>query len=148
MKNGGESRWKGLSTFLLSLSVPIIVAYVGWFFNQKAQFENSQYVRREEAYRQLINSLRGFYVDTNNQQLRSQFLEQVNLCWLYAPDEVIEKSYAFLATVSAGSLATELEQQNAVGKLILAIRQNMLYKDAVTETKLTSEDFKHLKANR
>jgi len=73
-------------------------------------------------------------------------LDELNQCWLYAPDEVIKKGYLFLATVHKGSGKTEDEQQRAMGDFVVSIRKDLLSGEIIKNTKLSPKDFRHLKA--
>ena len=103
-----------------------------------------QYVRKEDQYKQLVRCLRGFYVETLNKELRAEFLDQLNICWLYCPDDVIKKAYAFLDTVHTGQKKNDSIKENAVGELILSIRKDLLSRKLVKETSLLPKDFRHL----
>ncbi len=105
-------------------------------------------MRKEENYKQLLKTLRGFYVSSGDPDLKDTFLEQVNLCWLYCPDKVIQKAYAFLSTVHTDQRGTEAKQhglpEQAFGELVAAIRRDLLSRKIVKKTNLEGEDFKHL----
>jgi hypothetical protein len=124
---------------------PALIAIFAWSLNQSAKLEWEQYTRKEQSYKNLLESSRGFYSSTGDTQLRQKFLNELNQCWLYAPDEVIIKGYQFLETVHRGSGKTEQEQQNAMGEFVVAIRKDLLSREIVEETNLTPKDFKHLK---
>ena len=75
-----------------------------------------------------MRCLRGFYSGIENaDRLKGEFLDQLNQCWLYCPDEVKEK---------------------AMGEFIAAIRKDLLSRVLVRCTKLIGEDFRHLKVNK
>lgn len=77
---------------------------------------------------------------------REAFIEQVNLCWLYSPDEVILKAYAFLDAVHTGANAREDERELALGELIVAVRNDLLPQRLGRRTELRAQDFKVLRA--
>lgn len=125
---------------------PALIAVMAWSLNENAKLEWAQYTRKEESYKRLLESSRGFYSSTNNAQLRQNFLDELNQCWLYAPDEVIKKGYSFLDTVHKGSGKTEEEQQRAMGEFVVAIRIDLLSREIIKKTTLSPKDFRHLKA--
>ncbi len=125
---------------VFGIVVPLIVAAITWALNERSNRASQQHRRKEESYRKLILSLRGFYEDTNDKSLMQGFVEQVNLCWLYAPDNVISVAYDFLKAVAVETEASQNAKKEAIGKLILAIRQDLLGK----RTQLTSETFRHI----
>jgi hypothetical protein len=85
-------------------------------------------------------------VTTQDPNLKEEFIYQVNLCWLYTPDKVIQKAYAFLDKVSVGANSTDEEKESAVGALVAAIRKDLLSRKVVGKTTLQASDYKHLKS--
>lgn len=128
----------------LKIAFPALAAIVAWYFNERSKPLWEQFKRKEESYRELLRCLRGFYVTTQDKQLKEQFLHQVNLCWLYAPDAVITAAYRFLGTVHTGVKFSDEEKEKACGELVLAIRQDLLTRRVVTRTELTASDFQRL----
>ncbi len=125
---------------------PALIAILAWSLNESSKLEWAQYTRKEESYKRLLESTRGFYSSTRNAQLRQNFLDELNQCWLYAPDEVIKKGYLFIATVHKGSGKTEEQQQRAMGDFVISIRKDLLNGEIVKDTQLSPKDFQHLKA--
>lgn len=126
--------------------IVLISGLVTWYLNERSKRIYEEYKRKEEKYSALIRSLRGFYVDSFNKELRAEFLNQLNLCWMYCPDEVIHKAYKFLFMVHTDQKHSDEEKEKAVGELILAIREDLISKKPLKRTRLKPEDFKHLKA--
>jgi Pyruvate/2-oxoacid:ferredoxin oxidoreductase delta subunit len=125
----------------------LLGAVGAWFWNERQKRVADQYQRKEAKYKELIHSLRGFYVGTPEaKRLRSEFLEQLNQCWLYCPDDIIQKGYAFLATVHTGPVQSDEVAQKALGDFIAAIRQDLLSDAVVQSAKLTGSAFRHLRA--
>jgi Pyruvate/2-oxoacid:ferredoxin oxidoreductase delta subunit len=130
----------------LKLSVPIIAVVVAWAVNEHSKRKWEEYTRKEANYKALLEALKGFYVETANREQKEAFLDQLKLCWLYCPDEVIRKAYAFLATVYTDARTTDAEKELALGELVLAVRKDLLSRKTVRETSLTAADFKHFRA--
>lgn len=126
--------------------IGLIAGFITLFLNERSKRSEEEYKRKEERYVELINALRGFYVDSQNKELKESFLRQLNLCWLYCPDDVIQKAYRFLSAVHTGQKPSDGEKERAVGELILAIRNDLLNRKPVRRTNLKPEDFKHLRA--
>ena len=138
---------------ILIILIPVIgavIAFVSglvtWYLNERSKRIYEEYKRKEEKYSGLIRSLRGFYVDSLNKELRTEFLNQLNLCWMYCPDDVIHKAYNFLLTVHTDQKYSDEEKEKAVGELMLAIRKDLINRKTLRKTNLRAEDFKHLKA--
>jgi len=60
---------------------------------------------------------KGFYVNIADVQLKREFIDQAGLCWLYAPDEIIQKANAFFASIHRmrATPATDEEKERAPG---------------------------------
>jgi Pyruvate/2-oxoacid:ferredoxin oxidoreductase delta subunit len=137
----------------LNVLIPVIVGvlsliggFVIWYLNERSKRVYEEYKRKEEKYSELIRSLRGFYVDSSNKELKTEFLNQLNLCWMYCPDEVIYKAYNFLLMVHTDSKHTYEETEKAVGEFVLAIRKDLISRKPFRKTNLKPEDFRHLRA--
>lgn len=138
---------------MVNILIPVIgavIAFVSglvtWYLNERSKRIYEEYKRKEEKYLGLIRSLRGFYVDSFNKELRTEFLNQLNSCWMYCPDEVIHKAYNFLLMVHTDQKHSDEEKEKAAGELMLAIRKDLISKKPLGKTNLKPEDFRHLRA--
>lgn len=131
---------------VIGVVLTLIGGFVTWYLNERSKRTYEEYKRKEERYSELIRSLRGFYVDSFSKELREEFLNQLNLCWMYCPDEVIHKAYKFLFMVHTGKKYQDDEKEKAVGEFILAIRKDLINRKPLRKTELKPEDFKHLRA--
>ena len=140
-----------LSIEFWKFAAPLFGAVIAWFVNEWRKRVWEQYQRKEESYKELLRCLQGFYESANLEEarkLKSQFLREVNQCWLYCPDDVIRKAYAFLDTVKDGQVPrSDEEKEEAIGLFVTAIRKDLLSRKVVSKTQLKKEDFKHLKPN-
>ena len=119
-----------------------------WWLNERSKRVQSEYLRKEEKYIQLIKSLEGFYESSRNRDLINQFLLELKLCWLYCPDDVIKKANKFLETVeNKKNQFSEKDRELALGEFIISIRKDLISRRPIKKTYLTIKDFKHLKAN-
>lgn len=131
------------------LSVPLLGAVLAWFANEWRKRIADQYRRKEESYKQLLRSLKGFYASaTNADEFKAEFLDQLNLMWLYCPDHIIKKGYAFLDTIHTEKVCSDSEKEKALGDFVAAIRGDLLSRRLVRSTDLTGEDFRHLGISR
>lgn len=131
----------------LKFSIPLIGAIIAWYTNEWRKRLADQYQRKEANYKELIKSLRGFYAEeTDAKKLRLEFLYQLNNSWLYCPDEIIQKCYAFLETVHTQNVHSYSSKEKAMGDLVAAIRKDLISRKLVKDTSLTGKDFKHLNA--
>ena len=130
-------------------ALPLFGAVIAWFLNEWRKRLWEQYQRKEASYKELVRCIRGFYIGTENaDHMRGEFLDQLNQCWLYCPDEVIKKGYAFLETVHTNQIHLDNVKEKAMGEFIAAIRRDLLSRSLVRHTNLTSGDFRHLKVNK
>ncbi len=129
-------------------AAPLFGAVIAWFVNEWRKRVWEQYQRKEESYRELLRCLKGFYIGASNaNELKAEFLNQLNRCWLYCPDDVILKGYAFLNTVHASNPSTDEIKEKAMGDFVASIRNDLLSRKLVNKTSLVGKDFKHLNAN-
>lgn len=130
-----------------AIIIPALIAVITFALTERNKLKWEQYKRKEQSYATLIKSIRGFYVNSQDKELKSRFIEQLNLCWLYAPDEVIKKGYDFLSTIHTGQKSTDEVKESALGDFVATIRKDLLEQRIVTKTKLTGKDYRHLRAN-
>ena len=133
--------------------IPIIVVVLSvlggiitWSFTEKAKRSHEEYIRREERYANLIRAIHGFSSELGSQELQQKFIGELELAWLYCPDEVIKKGYAFLETMEVGQKASQENIQKALGELMIEIRVDLLKRKSVKSTDLKAGDFKLIKA--
>ena len=134
---------KFLSPSFLQFFLPLIGGVVAWFANERKKRAWEEYEKKEEHYHELMRTIKGFYVSTNNPILKDEFIEQLKQCWLYCPDDVIIKGYEFLNTVHTGHNSSDSEKELALGELIISIRKDLLSRKITRRSKLTPNDYKH-----
>ncbi len=131
---------------VLTLISAILVAAITWLLNESSKRRHNDYIRKEERYAALLDNLKGFYVSSHSQQQKEEFIRELNRCWLYCPDIVIEKGYSFLEKVHTDKKYSDEEKELAVGEFILEIRKDLLPKrlGLFKRTSLSASDFKHI----
>jgi hypothetical protein len=137
-----------LSVDFLKIALPAGGAIAAWFLNERNKVRSEQLQRKEERYKELLRCLKGFYAGSQDRDLKVQFIDQVKLCWLYAPDSVVKKANAFFSAIHVESQhpTTRADQERALAEFILAIREDMLSRRLVSKTSLTSSDWKSFHA--
>lgn len=130
------------------LLVPIVVAIIVWVLNEISKRKWEDYKRKEESYRNLLSSIKGFYSASHDVNLKQAFIDQLQICWLYAPDEVILKADQFLELVRVGDETTDSkkEREKTLGELVLTIRKDILSRKKTKKSKLKSDNFRLLHA--
>ncbi|MGH7801743.1 MAG: hypothetical protein ACREOW_14140 [Thermodesulfobacteriota bacterium] len=138
-----------LSIDFWKFALPLFGAVIAWFVNEWRKRILEQYQRKEASYKELVRCLRGFYVGAHDsERLKADFLDQLNQCWLYCPDEVIERGYGFLDTVHTQQVHSDEVKEKAMGDFVAAIRRDLLSRKLVSHTRLTGSDFRHLGVNK
>lgn len=132
----------------LKFFLPLIGAVIAWFVNEWRKRSWEEYQRKEDRYQELIKSLKGFYLASwtleESKFHKNNFIDQLNLCWMYCPDDVILKAYGFLDTVHASQKSSDEVKEKALGELILAIRKDLISRKIVSNTTLKPENFRVL----
>ena len=129
----------------LKLLIPLVVALLAWLGNEWRKRQWEEYKRKEERYQELIKALKGFHLSSwspdESKTMKNHFIDQINLCWMYCPDEVILKAYAFINTVHTSRTCSNEEKELALGELILAIRKDLISKKVLSSTQLKPGNF-------
>lgn len=129
-------------------AIPLFGAVIAWFINEWRKRIWEQYKRKEEQYNDLIRCLKGFYQGLNySPELQAEFIDRLNRCWLYCPDDVIKKGYEFLASVHKQNLAPSEIKFEKMGSLVSAIRRDLISRRLVRSTSLSGKDFQHLEVS-
>lgn len=132
-----------IATYILpfaTLVLPIIAAAVAWIANDWRRRAGEKYQRKEANYRELLRAMRGFYVASESNDLKKAFLEQLNLCWLYCPDDIIKKANTLMDKIAKSENGKEL----AAGDFVLAVRKDLFSKKVFRRTRLKPDEFRIL----
>ena len=76
----------------------------------------------------LNKSIKRHYVKSDSPSLKSNFLQQLDLYWMYCPDNVVIKQNAFLETVKI-NFSTEVQKETTLGEMMVTI-ENSLFNDS------------------
>ncbi len=133
---------------ILTACLTILGSVIVWALSERSKRRQEIYKRKEERYAKLIETLKGFYVNSQDKSLKDAFLTQLNLCWMYCPDKVIQKAYEFIQMVHThrDRNYSDYEKEKAVGEFILEIRKDLIQNKGLNNTSLKPDDFKHLSA--
>lgn len=136
-------------TAIIGVAGPVTVALVAWLTNELSKRRADRYQRKEQRYAALVEALHGFYTNTEPTlaaRLKQGFLVELNKCWLYCPDDVIQKAYEFLQTVHTDSKHADEVKEAALGEFMVAIRKDLIGRRLLGTTRLKAADFKHLRS--
>ncbi len=134
---------------LVAITIPVF----GWIVNEFFKRSDQRRHYKRERYAALLTSLSGFYQSepAADAKLRKQeFINQLALCWLYCPDSVIRKGYAFLDTVNDQlPRRSDDDKEGALGDLVEELRRDLFPRDMLhrNQTRLTGSDFRHFRSN-
>ena len=134
---------------VLKIMVPVVVAVIVWLLNESSKRQWERYKRKEDRYVALVESLKGFYVNTDQteaKEKKEEFLKQLALCWLYCPDAVIHRAYGFLDQVNTEIQKSDKEKEQALGAFVLEVRKDLVGGRSWwrKKTKLSAQDFRPL----
>ena len=139
-EKNSKSLFKYWTPFLVVL-IPTFFATFTWWKTEENKRLHEAFVRKEQRYAMLVKTLSGFYSNTYDVKKQNEFLDQTRLCWLYCPDDVIKEINAFLDVIKKGSGANKNEKDKAVGRLMIAIRNDIIKKTTLEKTTLSQKDF-------
>ena len=134
---------------VLKVSVPVLVAVVGWLLNEHSKRQWERYKRKEDRYIALLESLMGFYISADPataKNNRNRFIHQLDLAWLYCPDSIIHAGYSFLEHVSVGIGKSDEEKELAAAEVIAQMRKDLFGRKFWfwEKTNLKAYDYRHL----
>ena len=86
-----------------------------------------QLEKKEACYRALVSSISGFSDAIPDPSKVQDIITHLDLCWLYASDEVINAAYDFakLVHTDTGMAVSSKDRIDRIGRLVLAIRRDM-----------------------
>ncbi len=112
--------------------LPVLGAVVLWFLSERSKRRAEIYQRKEHRYISLLESLPGFMVNTDvktSSQKKTEFLHQLDLCWLYCPPRVVRKGNDFLDKVIVEEQEqeqyTEEEKQSSLKEFVESLRRDL-----------------------
>ena len=120
----------------LKIIIALASVVVAWLLNEHAKLRWEKRLRKEERYKAFHESIRGFYVASQDTEQKEQFLQELRLAWLYCPDDVIKAGNAFLRTVATGAHCSDEEKERVLAEFVIALRRDLHGR----KTKLTVED--------
>lgn len=119
---------------------PFVGGLIMWLLNQHSKWKWEKRIRKEERYLGFLDSLTGFYVESESSEKKTEFIRHWRLAWLYCPDDVIRLGSRFLDTVKEKKeKSTNEDKETALANLVLELRRDFLGK---ANTCLTVADYK------
>ena len=124
--------WLKIVLPLASIFVPFTGGLIVWALNQRSKLKWEIRVRKEERYKVFLESIRGFYSASQDQEKKNRFLDEMRLGWLYCPDDVIRAGHVFLDTVATGQKSSDEIKKNALAEFELSMRRDIHGRTALT----------------
>lgn len=133
---------------IFATCITLLGSFLIWSGTERSKRKQENYNRKEKIYAKLIESIKGFYTNSNQKELKDVFITQLNLCWLYSPDHIIRKVYAFLQMVHTNidRPYSDEEKEKALAELILEMRNDLISNNNIKDTTLEPKEFKLLSA--
>ncbi len=135
-----------LNWLMISAIIGIFGSSFVWAYNEWQKRKTKLVSEKEERYRLLIKYIRSFGSGSNDDEKANEFIVELQQCWMYCPDIVIEKGNNFLTLLKEGDQA---KTNIAKGEFVLEMRRDLLrssklFKSAFKKnmkTKLNASDF-------
>lgn len=146
-----KSQEEGLITKILPFLIAfltILGSVLVWYLNEKSKRELNIQKQKEERYKKMVICIKAFTTGNPDVTLRQEFIDQLNLSWVYCPDEVVKKGTFVLETMIPNdvgvSIYTNEEKIKAIGDFFVEIRKDILNKSSNTKSNLKVEDYKSI----
>ena len=75
--------------FYTQLMGPMIIAVLGWIFNEKSKARERTKNIKEKIYEELVLAVQGFYSNNKNRELQDNFLKNMLRSYVHFSPQVI-----------------------------------------------------------
>ena len=79
-----------LLAIVLPIAFAVLISLGGYLFEKDRERKARIHERKEELYKNLVLSLRGFFIESTDTALKQEFVDETRLARLYASDEAIK----------------------------------------------------------
>ncbi len=134
--HGEKTNW-----IVIATGIGILGSVLSWLYNEWQKRKLKLLTEKEERYGKLIKNIRYLSSTSKDVEKGNEFFDEFLLCWMYCPDNIIQKGNAYLDSMNAEKtkVIDPKNTEKLKGEFILELR-----KDLKGETKLTSEDLRDL----
>lgn len=120
----------------IAIIIAATIAVLGYVVKGKVDTQARERQQREDRYRGMLTAMQGFYVSSEDKELKQKFVDELNQAYLYASDDVMRAGNEFLDTVKIKpEPSAEEESKSALANLVLAMRKDL------RKTKLSASEF-------
>lgn len=133
---------------LIAIIIPIVVIVLGslvaYLFEKERDRKAKLHERKEDLYKNLVFSIKGFFEEKPDASLRQQFIDEARLARLYACDEAIKALNKLVDIMKESEEAfrkrTGKDYQetahNLLGEFMRAMRRDLGIKTKLTPDEL------------
>lgn len=129
--------------------IGILGSVTGWIYNEIQKRKLKLLLEKEKRYENIIRLLRNLGEAGANSDKGNEFIVEIQLCWMYCPDEVIKKGNQFLDSMNPKIGEKSQEDIDRIkGEFILELRKDLIkmnksiFRFLLNNTKLDSQDFR------
>ena len=91
--------------------LPVAGAIIVWCMNEWSKRKWERHKRKEDRCVGLLKTVRGFREDSEDIELRKQFLQELQLAWLYCPDSIINPHFPSIVDIQGtGHPALQIDE--------------------------------------
>jgi hypothetical protein len=110
----------------IAIIIAAIIAVVGYVIRTALDIIMREREQKEERYKGMLMSIKGFYEFSKEPQLKEKFIEETTMAYLYASDKVIQKANKFLDMVKTESKpSSDEDKRKALATLIISMRKDL-----------------------
>lgn len=113
-------------------------SYLTYYLTQRSKRNEAILKFKEEKYANLLILLQGFVGITAKSDTKRSFFTEQYKSWLYSSDDVVKAINDMVNQVIITQVDRPTIDQDAIGKIVLAMRKDMLGK-----TTLSPKDFRY-----
>jgi len=127
----------------------IIVAVLGFIFEKERDRKAKLHERKEESYKNLLFSLKGFFHGRHDSAMKEKFVDETRLTRLYASDKSIKALNQLLDTMAKDETTFGVSSipnyqdtiHELLGKFVKAMREDLGIKTGLSPKELGRTEY-------
>jgi hypothetical protein len=122
---------------LIIFATTIFLSILAWYLNERAKRSNKIYLQKETRYLELAELIENLKENEKpgDPDLKPKFIHQINLCWLYCPDNVVRMIIDLVSKFNND--ASQNEREETIADLMVTLRKDLRKRT----TKLNRADY-------
>jgi hypothetical protein len=121
--------------FCSQLIFPMIIAVLGWIFNEKSKARERRKNIKEKIYEELVLAVQGFYSDNKNREIQDNFLKNMLRSYVHLSPQIISAVSSF---AQANTYEDHIPKVDAFNHLVMEIRKDLSLKELTDSVNLYS----------